>query len=143
MSPCECEEVLKKILEISEQLGTLLGKYDPIADSVSHPMGHGSGSTKPGGHYKEIKDFQRGLGDRVDRYWRECGNPPDPCHRQKLRDAGTRAHTPIEEPLQPADPFLKLLLLGLIPAKMSAPAAAAPIAPEAPAVVPNILRPAA
>jgi hypothetical protein len=59
-------------------------RYDPIADGKGgFPMNYGSGLTKPGGHYKEIKQLQRGLKRDLKTYNQRCrcddnddGNPP-------------------------------------------------------------------
>ena len=48
-----------------------LRKYDPIADAKGGFLMK-YGRTKPGGHYQEIKDLQRGLKNDLDKYNREC-----------------------------------------------------------------------
>lgn len=51
-------------------------KYDPVADGVGG-FTHAHGTTVPGGHYKEIKDIQKGIKNRLGRFVRDCLNDND------------------------------------------------------------------
>lgn len=55
-----CYEKLAKIEVKNKLYEHELVKYDPIEDSKGGHT-HAHGITKPGGHYKEIRDIQRGL----------------------------------------------------------------------------------
>ncbi len=59
--PPECEGILAEMRKKIQLLKKELAKYDPILDAQGgFPMGGGK-LTSPGGHYKEIRDLQRGL----------------------------------------------------------------------------------
>lgn len=64
-----------------ENLIPELAKYDPVADGIGgHPIApnKGGGLTKPGGHYDKIKNFQRGLKERLRKVVKDCKDPCDP-----------------------------------------------------------------
>ncbi|MCD4779486.1 MAG: hypothetical protein K8S27_02905, partial [Candidatus Omnitrophica bacterium] len=67
-----CVEVLKSIYVQAGKLYAEIKKYDPLADGKGgFPMGGGK-LTKPGGHYKEIKNFQKGLKNRLGDFVKRC-----------------------------------------------------------------------
>lgn len=66
-----CRQQRSAILSKYAKLGKELRKYDPVADAKGgFPMKWGT--TKPGGHYKEITDLQRGLKNDLTRFNAEC-----------------------------------------------------------------------
>ena len=67
----KCRQQRSAILTKYSKLGKELRKYDPVADAKGgFPMKWGV--TKPGGHYKEITDLQRGLKNDLTRFRAEC-----------------------------------------------------------------------
>jgi uncharacterized protein RhaS with RHS repeats len=74
----ECQLLLSQIYRKLTQLITEIQKYDPILDGIGgFPMKWGSGFTKPGGHYQEIRNLQRGIKNDITRYNKECRNHDD------------------------------------------------------------------
>jgi hypothetical protein len=74
----KCGEARTKINEKHEKLKKEFRKYNPKKDARGgFPMGGGK-LTKPGGHYKEMRDLQRGLRRDIAEYERECGKTLDP-----------------------------------------------------------------
>jgi len=74
-------EVNKRALGLVKELR----KYDPVPDAQGgFPImvnGKQMGVTKPGGHYKEMREFQRGMKKYMTRFVNEClkgddGPPP-------------------------------------------------------------------
>jgi integrase/recombinase XerD len=62
-----------------------LDKYDPVADGKGgFPIapGKGGGTTKPGGHYDKIKNFQKGLRNRLKEVLKKCSD--DDCDPPEL-----------------------------------------------------------
>lgn len=108
--PCDkCKELREKIYRMNDLLRNELGKYDPAADAQGgFPMAYGSGITSPGGHYKEIKDLQRGLKNWLEYYYYECrkdnddGNPPI----TKNVDALANSYVPQPSPSGNAQPIV-------------------------------------
>ena len=67
----ECGRLRKQIFEKYAKLIDELQKYDPVADGIGgHPHAHGV--TRPGGHYDEINDLQRGINNDIKTYNRKC-----------------------------------------------------------------------
>jgi RHS repeat-associated protein len=67
----ECIEASLKALEQGQKLLKELLKYDPVEDAKGDHQ-HAHGITKPGGHYKEIKDLQRGLRNKLKTAYEKC-----------------------------------------------------------------------
>ena len=67
----ECIEASLKALEQGQKLLKELLKYDPVEDAKGGHQ-HAHGITKPGGHYKEIKDLQRGLRNKLKTAYEKC-----------------------------------------------------------------------
>lgn len=83
LSDAECRRLREQIYRKNGLLEDELFRYDPVKDGVGgFPMPYGSGRTRPGGHYDEIKDLQRGLKKDIKRYNQRCrcndddDNPP-------------------------------------------------------------------
>ena len=71
--PDECGKLRGDIFRKFNLLLKELRKYDPVADAKGgFGMPWSSGKTKPGGHYQEIKDLQRGLKNDIEKYNRKC-----------------------------------------------------------------------
>jgi uncharacterized protein RhaS with RHS repeats len=127
MSAAECQNLRDDIYRKYQLLQDELNAYNPILDGQGgFPMPYGSGSTKPGGHYHEITDLQRGLKQDLQRYNQRCrcdkddgGNPPIP------RSADAPANTPVPPPVYPFAP-LPMFSPGLAPVTSSWPAFAFP-----------------
>ena len=69
------EKCKKDRVEIQEKYGKLgkeLRKYDPVSDAKGGFLSHVGTITKPGGHYKKIKDLQRGLKNDLTAFQKEC-----------------------------------------------------------------------
>ena len=71
MASPECIEASLNALEQGQKLLKELLKYDPIEDAKGGHV-HAHGITKPGGHYKEIKDLQRGLRNKLKTAYEKC-----------------------------------------------------------------------
>jgi hypothetical protein len=64
-----CAQLRQNIDNKSNLLQKELAKYDPVKDAQGgFPMRWGSGFTKPGGHYTEIQNLQRGLARDINQY---------------------------------------------------------------------------
>jgi hypothetical protein len=67
-----CYALLAKIEGRTELLRNELAKYDPVADAQGGHT-HAHGIAVPGGHYKEIRDLQRGIKNSLKSYTdKEC-----------------------------------------------------------------------
>jgi hypothetical protein len=67
-----CGQLKKQILQKYNDLLDELRKYDPGEDAVGGWPMAGGGTTKPGGHYQEMKQLQRGLKNDIAEYNRIC-----------------------------------------------------------------------
>jgi RHS repeat-associated protein len=73
LPPEQCRALREKIYEKNELLRQEIKKYDPIKDAQGGwVMKWGSGVTRPGGHYQEIRDLQRGLKSDLETYNKHC-----------------------------------------------------------------------
>ena len=64
-----CAQLRQNIDNKSQALAKELAKYNPAQDALGgFPMRYGSGFTKPGGHYTEIQNLQRGLAKDINKY---------------------------------------------------------------------------
>ena len=82
----KCRELMEEIQKFVDLLNKELEKYDPVLDGkggfhYEHTQGSEtrSGTTKPGGHYEKIKNYQRGLKNELSRWKDVCSNGPDEC----------------------------------------------------------------
>ena len=75
----KCAKMKGEAMAKHEKLKKEFRKYDPVKDAKGgFPMGGGK-LTKPGGHYIEMRNLQKGLRRDIMEYERECGKnlPPD------------------------------------------------------------------
>jgi len=100
LSSDECAKLRNDILRKYRLLSLELEGYNPLSDGMGgFPMPYGSEKTKPGGHYDEIRDLQRGLKKDIKKYNQRCrcggddGNPPLPRGIDEL------ANYPVAEPV--------------------------------------------
>jgi hypothetical protein len=108
-----------------------LDKYDPVADGKGgFPIapGKGGGTTKPGGHYQKIKDFQKGLRNRLKKVVEECQDDDD-CDPPGLL---------IDWPLQLDDLANRFVTPPVIPPPPTTPV---PVPSPAPYFPPPVLEP--
>jgi hypothetical protein len=70
--PPKCKGLIEDMEHKNRSLNKELAKYDPASDAIGgHPYAGPGGITKytkPGGHYKEIRDLQRGLKGDMESY---------------------------------------------------------------------------
>ena len=103
LSKAECAALRKRIYDKNDELREELAKYDPVGDGQGGwPMKWGSGLTKPGGHYTEILNLQRGLNRDLEIYNRrcKCGNDDDSMP-SLTRNVDALANTPVPLPVIP------------------------------------------
>jgi RHS repeat-associated protein len=73
----ECRQLRSDIMSKYFKLMGELSKYNPQTDAIGgFPMA-GGGVTKPGGHYQEIQNLQRGIKNDIARYNKLCRNDDD------------------------------------------------------------------
>lgn len=73
LSRDECQRLREQIYRKNQLLENELKVYDPVQDGLGgFPMAYGSRITKPGGHYTEIRDLQRGLKRDLKTYNQRC-----------------------------------------------------------------------
>ena len=74
-----CRKLMEKIQDLGNKLRRELDKYNPIEDGKGG-FSHKYGTTKPGGHYTEIKNLQNGLKNNLKNWKDVCkdddNNPP-------------------------------------------------------------------
>jgi hypothetical protein len=86
----------------NELLRTELEFYDPVSDGQGgFSMAYGSGVTKPGGHYKEIRDLQRGLKRDLERYNQRCRCDGGDGNAPITRNVDELANAPVRPPVTP------------------------------------------
>jgi hypothetical protein len=68
----KCQKMRADILVKYGKLGAELRKYDPVSDAKGGFLSHVGTITKPGGHYKKIKDYQRGLKNDLTKFRKDC-----------------------------------------------------------------------
>jgi hypothetical protein len=109
--PPECKNIVDDMERKNRALNKELDKYVPTSDAIGgHPYAGPGGITKftkPGGHYKEIRDLQRGLKNDMRRYGEsKCYNNA-PARDKITRDAAQKGiNEKIEVP--PGIPFIPL-----------------------------------
>ena len=99
MASPECIEASLAALEQGQKLLKELLKYDPIEDAKGGHV-HAYGITKPGGHYKEIKDLQRGLKNKLKTAYEKCKDDDDKPDKRPMpyRTLNELANKPIQVP---------------------------------------------
>jgi hypothetical protein len=70
--PDHCKLLRQSIFEQFQKLGKELRKYDPEKDAIGGFPMRGGKLTKPCGHYKEIRDLQKGLKNRLTKFQSDC-----------------------------------------------------------------------
>ena len=97
-----CAQLRRQIFAKSAALIKELTKYDPVADGRGGFPTWGGRITKPGGHYEEVLNLQRGIKNDIAEYKRLCSNndrwPPVP---RALDEASNR---PVAPPVFPPEP---------------------------------------
>ena len=99
MSKCDCKALRQQIFRKALDLLQDLDKYDPIADGRGGFPSHGGGTTKPGGHYQEIKERQQGIKNDIGRYVKECIQNNDDNNPSIPKYIDDYANQPVEPPL--------------------------------------------
>jgi RHS repeat-associated protein len=101
-----CAKLRDSIDRKFDKLKNEFGKYDPEQDYLGgHVMRWGSGFTKPGGHFIEISDLQRGLANDIAQYEKlrcdedDPGGPGFGVVGHDILDAATRPVPPPRAPL--------------------------------------------
>lgn len=80
LAPTSCDrccQLRKNIYEKGDKLLKELRKYDPVADGKGGFLTFGGRLTKPGGHFKEIQDLQRGIKNDITEYNKDCKDKDD------------------------------------------------------------------
>ena len=101
-----CAQLKKQIFAKVSGLLHEFSKYDPVKDGQGgFPMKHGSGTTKPGGHYTEMTNYQGGLKNDITEYKKDCIGK-DRCGgggkwENIPRSVDELANRPIPEPVYP------------------------------------------
>jgi RHS repeat-associated protein len=100
----ECDQLRGQIYSKFFKLIVELRKYDPVGDAIGGFKAARGRITKPGGHYEEITNLQRGLKNDIDEYNRKCRNFDDPddsgCPRIP-KDIDEAANRPVPKPESP------------------------------------------
>ena len=103
-----CAQLRKQIFSKTSDLLREFAKYDPIADGKGGFPMKGGKLTKPGGHYTEMTQFQRGLKNDITEYKEKCvGN--DRCNNKGPwepipRSTDEMANRPIDPHVFPPTP---------------------------------------
>ena len=77
-----CLALQQEVQKLVDALNHELEKYDPVLDGRGgFPFRHGNVEdvTKPGGHYKEIKDLQKAIKKRLKKWKDVCSGGPPSC----------------------------------------------------------------
>ena len=102
LSEEECRNLRDDIYRKNGSLRNELDAYDPILDGQGgFTMAYGSGVTKPGGHYKEIRNLQRGLKNDLARYNQRCRCDADNNNPPITRNVDELANKPVPPPISP------------------------------------------
>lgn len=109
--PPECRNIIDNMRGKNRKLKAELEKYDPISDANGgHVYRLPTGEmkvTRPGGHYQEIRDLQRGLKGDMERYnQRRCYNTPGDHDKITIRAAQRGVNQNIRVP--PGHQFIPL-----------------------------------
>lgn len=88
--PPECRDLVEKMRGKNSDLIKELRKYDPVQDAIGGHTFMAGGVlriTRPGGHYQEIRDLQRGLKNNLHAYHRSQCYDKNPSNGDKsVRD---------------------------------------------------------
>lgn len=99
LPPGDCKKLLDQIYRKNDELRKELAKYDPRADALGgYGMKYGSGVTKPGGHFVEIKNLQRGLKADLARYNKYCRCDKDGGNPAITSNVDELANSYVDEP---------------------------------------------
>lgn len=93
-----CKDLMRRIWHKAAKLVAEWQKYDPIADGRGG-FGFPGGTTKPGGHYNEMIELQRGLKNDLDEFNRTCRNCGNDCSPPRWIDE--MASRPVPPPVSP------------------------------------------
>ena len=77
-----CLALQQEVQKLVDALNHELKKYDPVLDGRGgFPFRHGNveGVTKRGGHYKEIKNLQKAIKNRLEKWKDICSGGPPSC----------------------------------------------------------------
>jgi hypothetical protein len=101
--PPECKNLVENMDHKNRKLKKELRKYDPASDAQGGHSYMGADGvmkvTKPGGHYKEIRDIQRGLKNDLEQYNKsKCYNNQGPADKATREAAQKGLNEPIEVP---------------------------------------------
>lgn len=89
-----CGKQRSDILKKNEKLKKELRKYDPVADAKGgFPMGGGK-LTKPGGHYREMRDLQKGLKNDLEKFYKDCNESDIKIDRSVDKGANQEIEVP-------------------------------------------------
>jgi RHS repeat-associated protein len=107
----DCAKMLADLIVKAGKLVKEFGKYDPVADGKGGHTYYVKGqqrTTKPGGHFQEINDLQRGIRNDINKYIKACidkdknggggGGAPVP---EWIEELATR---PVDPPVIPRTP---------------------------------------
>jgi RHS repeat-associated protein len=104
LNTTECNALRVQIFTKAKDLLDDLRRYDPVADGRGgFPMAGGK-LTKPGGHYIEIKQRQRGIKNDILRYIKGCINNNDDDNPSIPRYVDDMANRPVQPPVFPPAP---------------------------------------
>jgi hypothetical protein len=102
LSEEECNKLRENIYRKNDLLRVELEAYDPILDGQGgFTMTYGSGVTKIGGHYTEIRNLQRGLKRDLERYNQRCRCDGGPGSPPITRNVDELANQPAPSPIPP------------------------------------------
>ncbi|MEI6558262.1 MAG: hypothetical protein WCO00_07615 [Rhodospirillaceae bacterium] len=90
----KCNKSRHAILDKFSIIGKELRKYDPVADAKGG-FKHKYGVTKPCGHYREIRELQKGLKNDLKQFQENCQNSGVKIDRS----VDQMANRPIERPV--------------------------------------------
>lgn len=141
LNSTDCAKLLEEIYSTAQFLQGLINSYDPWSDGIGGWLSPRSGKpTRPGGHYDQIEQRQRQLGNDIAQYDRDCrkkkkcddddDEPPSPPVPQFITDL---ANEDVPSPLIPALPDMPNFNIGpppgFSPGASGFPAAPPPIIP--------------
>jgi hypothetical protein len=109
--PPECKNLVDNMDHKNRKLKKELNQYNPASDAQGGHSYMGADGlmklTKPGGHYKEIRDIQRGLKNDLEQYnKRKCYSSQGPADKATREAAQKGLNEPIEVP--PGSSFIPL-----------------------------------
>ena len=96
VSPEQCKKWQEQLQKLQDLLKKEQAKYDPDGDKIGGFPGR-HGTTKPGGHAKEMADLQRGIDNLLDKLSRFCGGGSGPKPGSSNPPPSMRARTPDDD----------------------------------------------